>query len=255
MHKLILYTSFIGQENIILPICQSTNQFALDLCEQKAPQEGTAVLTFHQTAGRGQRGNTWQSEAGKNIALSVILKPGFLEISKQFYLNIVSSLAVYETLHSFLQEGLKIKWPNDILCREKKVAGILIENIIRGSKIAYSVIGIGININQNFFDYPQAASLKNFTAQEHDLYALSASLLKHLEEQYLILRAGHYNALKSAYLQRLFRYGDLAAYQLSDNSLFEGRLVGVQEDGRLLLIVGEEVKAFDFKEIRFVYGL
>ena len=254
MHKLILYSSFIGQESVILPTCQSTNQIAREICEKETPKEGTVVLTFDQTAGKGQRGNSWQSEPHKNLTVSVILKPTFLDLSRQFYLNILTSLAVYDFLSPFLDEyNLKVKWPNDILYTEKKICGILIENIIRGNQLEYSVIGIGVNINQEKFNYPQASSLKSFTNQEYDLYEMTSQLLKKLEDQYLLLKEGKFEELKSSYIQKLFQYGQDAIYQDTKDQPFEGQIVGLQEDGRLVLVIGQEVKAFDFKEIKFLY--
>ena len=254
MHKLILYSSFIGQESIILPTCQSTNQFAREICEKESPKEGKVVLTFDQTAGKGQRGNSWQSEPHKNLTLSVILKPTFLDLSRQFYLNIMTSLAVFDFLSPFLEEySLKVKWPNDILYTEKKICGILIENIIRGSQLEYTVIGMGVNINQETFDYPQASSLKNFTNQAYDLYEITSQLLKKLEDQYLLLKNGKFEELKNRYIQKLFQYGQDAIYQDAQQKTFEGKIVGLQEDGRLVLVTGQEVKAFDFKEIKFLY--
>lgn len=254
MHKLLLNTSFIGQEIVFLPECQSTNQIALQMCEKKSPKEGLTVLTFHQTAGRGQRGNTWQSEGGKNLTFSVVLKPGFLAISSQFYLNIIASLAVYEFFSSFLKKELKIKWPNDILFKEKKICGILIENILRGSKMEYSVVGMGLNINQEQFDYPKASSLKNFTGQTYNLEVLVAALLEQFEKQYILLREGRFELLKAEYLQKLFRFGEKHLYQSVEGNFFEGTIKDVQHEGRLFVEVAGQLKAFDFKEIQFVFG-
>ncbi len=253
MHKLIINTSFIGQNLINLPSCQSTNQYAMDLKESDHHPEGTTVLTFHQTAGRGQRGNRWEANPYENITLSVILQPHFLPIEEQFALNKVVSVAVYDFLRPYLGKSLRIKWPNDILNQEKKLGGILIENVIRGQSLEKSVVGIGININQEHFAYPQASSLKSFTNRDYNLYSLIPELLSRVEENYILLKQGKKEQLDQAYLERLFRYQQKGLYRNRDGQFFEATLKGVAPDGRLMLEEAEGVKYYGFKEVVFIY--
>ncbi len=127
-------TLFIGKDLRYLPMCQSTNLTALELIENDDYFEGTTLITDHQTAGRGQQGNTWEAEKGQNITLSVILAPRHLHSSEQFFLNMAVTLAIHDFLQSFLENPklLKIKWSNDLLYHSQKISGILIHNIISG---------------------------------------------------------------------------------------------------------------------------
>ena len=143
-----------------LPSCRSTNQVASDLLSVKKPNEGLVVLTRNQTEGRGQRGSHWESEPGKNLTFSTILKPTFLPISRIFDLTIVASLAIVRSLADFGLESCKIKWPNDIYCRDAKIAGILIENAVRANQIEWAIVGIGLNVNQTKFLTADATSTK-----------------------------------------------------------------------------------------------
>ncbi|MFN3316125.1 MAG: biotin--[acetyl-CoA-carboxylase] ligase, partial [Raineya sp.] len=146
-------------------MCQSTNLTALELIENDDYFEGTTIITDHQTAGRGQQENTWEAEQGQNITLSVILTPQMLKVQEQFFLNMAVTLAIYDLLQGLVSNptALKIKWSNDLLYQNKKICGILIQNIISGQNIAKSVVGIGININQMTFKESQAISLAQIT--------------------------------------------------------------------------------------------
>ncbi|MFI5140988.1 MAG: biotin--[acetyl-CoA-carboxylase] ligase [Bacteroidia bacterium] len=136
-------TLFIGQHILELDAAESTNTYATNLIKEIQVAEGTIVFTHNQTKGRGQVGNTWQAETGKNLTFSMVLHPNFLAVEKQFYLSKITSLAVFGMLTEFLNTSLydiKIKWPNDILVNDKKIAGILIENILRGNFLQSSVM-------------------------------------------------------------------------------------------------------------------
>src|ERR1035441_10550859 len=147
-----MQTLFIGKNLITLDSVASTNNFAKDMLSNTRPVEGTAIMAKEQYAGRGQMGNAWETESGKNLTCSFILYPEFLEADKQFFLNMAVALAVKDFCEHVLHDEIKIKWPNDIYYHDKKLGGILIENSISGNKISSSVIGIGINVNQTAFD-------------------------------------------------------------------------------------------------------
>ena len=252
MHNLILNTLFVGKPVIYLPTCHSTSTYARNLAAKEKITEGTVILTSEQTAGRGQMGNSWESEPYQNVTLSIILRPVFLKISEQFYLNIAISLGIYNFLHGYLDHDLKIKWPNDILYDNYKLGGILIENVIKGHNIEYSIIGIGLNINQRAFKTPQASSLKLLTGSHYNLEELVPKLLKSIEETYLRLRQNQLFELKNEYIRGLFRWGE--KYTFKSNVLFEGKIVGIDEYGRLLVEDNnQEVKHYNFKEIAFIY--
>ena len=168
---------------IALDETDSTNRYISQLCNelQESVAELTTVTAEFQTAGKGQRGNTWEAERGKNLLFSFVLYPTFLEARRQFILSQIVSLSIKEELDRWSDE-ITIKWPNDIYWRDKKICGILIENDLSGHFIGRSISGIGININQNEFhsDAPNPVSLKQITGQEHDRY----EILSHICRKY-----------------------------------------------------------------------
>ena len=162
MYKIQPNTLFTGKIIKYLPTCHSTNDIAAEMIQSQEVFEGTIIITDHQTTGRGQRGNSWEAAIGQNLTLSLILKPTFLRASDQFQLNVAVSLGVHEFLSQYLPEGLTIKWSNDIYHYDKKLGGILIENTLQGYNIGYSVIGIGLNINQKQFENIRGTSLRAY---------------------------------------------------------------------------------------------
>src|ERR1043165_9220886 len=147
-------TLFIGQNKVFLPETHSTNSYAIELLKNVNAIEGTVVYTHKQTQGKGQRGNSWIAEPQRNTTLSLILRPVFLNSKNTFYLSKITALALHDLLTEILDVGqfdIKIKWPNDILVNSKKIAGVLIENSILNEHLQWSVIGIGINVNQDNF--------------------------------------------------------------------------------------------------------
>ena len=250
MFKVPLNTLFIGQKIIYLPTCQSTNSYAMDMSEVDVV-EGTIIITSHQTAGKGQRGNTWEALPNQNFTFSVILKPHFLPIHKQFELSMIVALGISNFLQKYLPDSVKIKWPNDIFYQNKKICGILIENILKKDVLDKSIIGIGINILQEEFQSNQATSLRKITGEMYDLELLFPELLKNLEEQYLLLINNHSTLIKSNYLAKMFRFNEECKFY--SNRLFTGKIVDVDIVGNLIVEVeGEEFK-FGMKEISFVY--
>jgi BirA family biotin operon repressor/biotin-[acetyl-CoA-carboxylase] ligase len=237
-----------------LPEVDSTNSFAQALLSKSKPAEGTVISTCCQTAGRGQIGSHWESEPDKNISLSVIFYPDFLEAKEQFQLNQCISLAVFDLVKNCLPyHPVSIKWPNDVYVGSRKIAGILIQNSLINTQIRSTVAGIGININQATFrtNPPNPTSLLLETGQEHPLHDLVPQLCELLEARYLQLRAGKIVPLQQDYLRQLYRFGQSAYYVRSDGETFQGTIVGIDETGRLKVQVGSEIECFDLKEIRF----
>lgn len=212
--------------------------------------EGTIIITDHQTAGKGQRGNSWEAEQGKNLTFSLLLKPQFLSLDRQFFLNIISSLAVSEVLTHYFPKKIKIKWPNDIYAENLKISGILIQNLLRNSSISHSVIGIGVNINQREFKEPKATSLNLITGEQYSLLSLLKKLLFALEKYYDLLVTGKLHILQDSYLKNLYWKNEKHMFRAE--SFFEGEIVGIDEIGKLLVNTGGETKSFSFKEIEFV---
>ncbi|PKV66605.1 biotin--[acetyl-CoA-carboxylase] ligase [Pontibacter ramchanderi] len=244
-------TLFMGQQLFFLPVCESTNSEAQQLLLKNEATEGCVVLTDEQTHGRGQRGNSWEAAPGKNITLSVILSPVFLAVRHQFYLNMAVSLAVLDLLR---EQGLgqaRVKWPNDLYFEDRKLGGILIENTVTSQFIQHSIVGIGLNVNQLHFGISTATSLAAEVGTQLDVKRLVNRLLELLEKRYLELRSGKIDKLKYEYLQALFRYQEEHGYQIGPEQV-QGRIMGVDEDGRLALEVAGELRYFGFKEIAYL---
>lgn len=250
MYKIPANTLFVGKNLVFVPDCPSTNTLALEISQQSTVNEGTVVITDHQTAGRGQRGNQWEAQPRKNLTFSLILKPNFLAVNKQFYLNVVICLALKDYLKEKTTDTVHIKWPNDILVHEKKISGVLIENQLQGSAISNSVAGVGLNMNQKDFGTATATSLSLITYSDHDLAEELLELLSFIEGRYLQLRAGDYDLLMEVYLACLYRRHERHVYS-SRGVTFEGEILDLDEWGRLRVRTGDAVRVFDVKEIRY----
>ena len=250
IHLRRLDTLFVGRVFHDLPSVDSTNSHALSILSKSKPPEGTVVFTLCQTAGRGQLGNVWESEPGKNISLSVILYPSFLLAQNQFLLNQAISLAVADTVAGQFPET-QVKWPNDIYVGHQKVAGILIQNSISGSYLKSSVVGIGLNVNQVGFskNAPKAASFRSLAGKAFDIDELAVVLCQNIESRYLNLKTGKIVPLQSEYLERLYRLGKNTIFLGLDGKKFRGIITGVSPFGKLQVEVDGISKAFDLKEI------
>lgn len=234
-----------------MPTCHSTNDIALQMVRNTDTTEGTVIITDHQLQGRGQRGNEWLTRSGENITMSIILKPRFIQASNQYFLNMAVSQAVHSTVKHFLknQETL-IKWPNDILVDRKKIAGILIENGLSGRNLDYSVVGIGLNVNQSDFSLPSATSLKLASRDNINLNSVFEKLVENLEVSYLKLKANRFSELKADYLSSLIGYRTKLTFRSEYE--FEGVIEDVEDSGLLRVNIEGISKPFDFKEIEFI---
>jgi BirA family biotin operon repressor/biotin-[acetyl-CoA-carboxylase] ligase len=241
----------LGNRIVKLDETASTNVFLQEMLLNTTCFEGLVVLTKNQIQGKGQRGNTWESENGKNLTFSVLLKPNVL-IEEQFVLSQVVSLGIYDFLAKMGFERVAIKWPNDIYVDGKKIAGILIENTLSANKIANCIVGIGLNVNQiQFSPSINATSLAILTDKEFDLEQLLSDLLKHIEYRYLQLKAGKNTQLKQDYLNVLLGYLKPLHY-LVNNERVTGIIRGVSASGKLQVEINAQVKEFDLKEISLI---
>lgn len=217
--------------------------------------EGTLVVTDYQTAGRGQRGNHWEADAGKNLVLSLVLKPVFIKASEQFGLSVAISLGIHEFLAGYFpEEDITIKWPNDHYHKDRKIAGVLVENTLNKHTLESSIVGIGVNVNQTRFVENKAVSMRMATQErsgEFDLAVLLTELAQHLESNYLQLRTKGPESLKERYLLRLYGYQQERTFS-QQGRLFRGRIVGVDAIGRLQVAEGPAIHAFGLKEIQFL---
>ena len=244
-------TLFTGQQLLWLPACASTNAEAQALIGQNRASEGCTVITDFQTAGRGQRGHQWEAAPAENLLLSVVWQPTFLAAAQQFALSQAVALGVHDWAAALLgpDAQLKLKWPNDLYYGEQKLGGILIENTLNGPKIQHSIVGVGLNVNQQRFAVPTATSLGRLTGRAYAREALAARLLECLEQRYLQLRAGQVGQLRQAYLRALYRYQQTHWFEV-DGQRLSGQIVGVEDDGRLAVALGQEVRQFGLQEIR-----
>ncbi|MGI4833901.1 MAG: biotin--[acetyl-CoA-carboxylase] ligase [Janthinobacterium lividum] len=244
-------TIFTGQQLIWLPACPSTNTEAHQLLRENRASEGCTVITDDQTAGRGQRGNTWHAAPAENLTLSVVWKPTFLAATQQFLLSQAVALAAHDWAALFLPaaEQLRLKWPNDLYFGQQKLGGILIENTLSGAMIQASIVGLGLNVNQQHFNLPTATSLGLLTGRHFRRQELAARLLECLEARYLQLRAGRVGELRRAYLAVLYRYQEWHPFEVGGRRV-QGCIVGVEADGQLAVELAGTVRRFGLQEIR-----
>jgi len=248
-------TLFTGQNEIYLSEIPSTNSFAMELLSKTSPPEGTCIIADYQSAGRGQIGRYWHSKAGKNLLISYIFYPESLDLSFQFYLNIMSGLALLETVKPYFA-GAKIKWPNDIYAGDRKLAGILVQNVLRGQHIRATIVGIGLNVNEMQFpaEIPNPVSLAQLTGTETDLSAIRMQLSKKLEQYYLILKKGKYCQLMTEYRENLYRIHKESLFTGAEGMSFAGTITGVDDQGRLQIMLSEngQPAAYNFREITYI---
>jgi BirA family transcriptional regulator, biotin operon repressor / biotin---[acetyl-CoA-carboxylase] ligase len=245
---------FVGQNLITIKQIDSTNNFLKESLSNSKPfSEGTVIMAESQYAGRGQQQNRWHSEGGKNLTFSILLNPVFLPLAQQFDLTRAISLGIVNALTPLLGDQLKIKWPNDIYYRDGKLGGILIENIVQGGQIKNSIIGIGLNINQEVFplDVPNPVSLRQILRRDYDLKILLSDICKNIEVTYLNLKAGKFNLVRKAYLERLYWLNERKMFKAGGHA-FEGIIENVKDDGFLIVNNGSGASEYTQKEIEFL---
>lgn len=230
----------------------STNTY-LDSLDNDAPQpEGCVVTTRRQSAGRGQRGNSWESEPDRNLTFSYLLRPVGVKPHEQFILSQAVSLAVVDVLSQYA-EGFSVKWPNDIYYHDRKIAGILIEHTLSGEEITRTIVGIGLNVNQTVFrsDAPNPVSLSQITGDTYDLDSLLEAVLDATSHRYRMCDARR-DGIRTDYMQRLYRKTGFYRYR-DKTGVFEAVVEAVLPDGRLVLRHRDgKIRAYAFKEVSFL---
>ena len=239
---------------IKLNAIDSTNSYLRQLCSEKALKDYTIVVAKHQTQGRGQMGTVWDSEKGKNLMFSLFKDLSMHDVEFPFYISMAISLAIIKAFKALNIPDLTIKWPNDILSADKKICGILIENVIK-NKLNYTIIGIGVNVNQTEFNnLPKASSLKTITGVQYNLDEILLSIIKHTKYYSLLLQEEKYDAVKTEYENLLFRRNKPSTFKNDEGELFSGFIKGVTKYGKLQVLLEDEiVKKFDLKEIELLY--
>ncbi len=237
---------------IKLDAIDSTNDFLKRMTLNLPLQNGTVVQTDYQFKGRGQTNNTWYSEKDKNLLFSVLYTFDNLKIKNRFYLNKIVSIAVFEVLNTYTST-IKIKWPNDIMASNKKIGGILIENIFNSNKISQTIIGVGINVNQLFFEeVSQATSLKILLDKEFNVDFILLEILDRLNKQIDLVIQEKFSEIDNLYFTNLYRFKKPAMYR-DKNGFFMGKIIHIEQTGMLKMeLENESVKYFDLKEIKFL---
>ncbi len=252
MHKIFAKPLFLGKKVIFLTDCHSTNDEMSSMVKKEDFSEGLIIYTDHQKSGKGQRGNVWFDEAGKNVLMSVLIKPTYLAISDQHLLNIVIGLSIIRCLTKHVEEKrIKLKWPNDVLIDNKKICGILVENSIQGNKLDNSIIGIGFNLNQKAFNLPSATSLVIETGLEFERDEFIEKLLIDLEYFLLKLKNGQKSLLLQLYHEKLYLKGEVSTYRDKEGE-FSGVILGIDNTGKLIVSKEGNFHNYDIKEISFL---
>lgn len=214
----------------------------------------TVISADFQTEGIGQIGSKWISEPRKNVLMSIIVYPDFINVSDSFKLQFLASLTCIDVLSSFIDGNeLSIKWPNDILVDRKKIAGVLIRNIFMGSTIRSSVIGFGLNVNQTLFSTLQTpvTSLRSITGKEHSVPEIRLQIYSKFRKLYDLLEKG--KSLKDLYLMMLYGYEEVFSfYDMKEQRYKSGEIIDVMGSGHLVVKVGTTIEKYGFKEIKFM---
>lgn len=232
----------------------STNNYVRSMATSLTEKEFVVVTADFQTSGRGQRGNSWESEKGKNLLFSILCRPTFLNANQQFRLSQVISLSIKEELEHHAKK-ISIKWPNDIYWREKKIGGILIENDLEGKQIALSIIGVGINLNQLDFtgDAPNPVSLMQATGQPKDADTILQKILARFEFYYRKLEEGKSDLIAELYKKSLLRKHGYYMFKDKDG-IFGARIHAIEPDGHIVLEDTEKnLRTYSFKELSYIF--
>ena len=234
----------IGNSLVVLESVDSTNNYAMGMVHAGLAKHGDAYFSKAQTAGKGQRGKSWESGAGENIIVSCIIRPIEFSLSDPLILSQIIALSCYDLVNHYSGSDTTIKWPNDIYWRDRKTGGILIENRFKGDEWQYAVAGIGININQTIFSSSllNPVSLKQVTGNTYDVVSLAKELCYHIQKRLEGLNLG--NVLDD-YNNHLYKKGE-RVFLKANNSIFETQIKGVNNKGQLI--------TFDKKEELFTWG-
>lgn len=240
---------------IKLDAIDSTNSFLRKLYTYKSVEDFTVVTTKLQTNGRGQMGTVWASERCKNLTFSVFVNTSALQMDFPFYLSMVTATAVSAVLQDFFIPKISVKWPNDILSQDKKLCGILIENVMKKGVINASIIGIGLNVNQiNFENLPKATSLSAITGKIYDLDEVLEALVKKLKAGILAIEQKQFETIKANYEANLFRKNKPSTFKDAKGNLFSGFIKGVTNEGNLRIVLEDNiVKTFTLKALTLLY--
>lgn len=235
----------------------STNTYLRELKGGDPEYDYEVAVASFQTAGRGQKGNTWESEAGKNLLFSILAHPDNLKVQEQFYISQAIALAVSDSVMAAIGPehagNVSVKWSNDVYWKDFKMAGILIENTLQGTSILDTVVGVGLDVNQEVFvsDAPNPISLKNITGKDFDMEVLLQDIIARFIG-YMERPASERPEVDKAYRDRLYRRDGFHKFR-DENGIFEARIEGIRPDGCLMLqTISDEHRVYEFKQVQFI---
>ncbi len=240
-------------KTVRLETVDSTNSF-LRTYTPAADEPMTVAVAAYQTAGRGQGANTWESEAGKNLLFSVLVHPVMLPVRSRFLLSEAGALALKEALADYVKDDIRLKWPNDIYWKDRKLSGTLIETRLGGGHIKDCIFGVGLNVNQTVFhsDAPNPVSLCQILGHEVDKDELLDKIIRKFSDFYHLLEMGGYNDISAMYHEALYRRGGFHRFRDADGD-FDGAIIEVDDDGHLILRDRNgSIRSYQFKEVEFI---
>jgi BirA family biotin operon repressor/biotin-[acetyl-CoA-carboxylase] ligase len=228
------FKGLIGNNFVELQTVDSTNNYTVKKVHAGLAFHGNVFFAHEQFAGKGQFGKRWNAAPNENIIMSVVLEPDFLTISQQFFLSVCVAGACIDFISEYIPNGFFIKWPNDLYWRDRKIGGILIENILQGDEWKFAIVGIGININQTEFPefLPNPVSLKQITGKTFSAVDLAKELCNKIEEKYQQLKSAGFDNLLKEYNRYLFRNNEKVRLK-KENIVFETTIIEATKDGQL----------------------
>jgi BirA family biotin operon repressor/biotin-[acetyl-CoA-carboxylase] ligase len=227
--------TLIGHRRILLDKVGSTQDFAMELLKSRSNHHGTVILAHAQENGKGRLDKKWESQEGQNFIGSIIIhSPPALDKNNFNLMSMFTAIAVHESIASMVKAEVKIKWPNDILVSNKKVAGILIHNLWRSQHPVLSILGIGVNINQSEFPshLSQASSLKIISQSNLDKAYFTELLIASLNKWYTALCEDQYDVILRAYHARLFGLNEQISFEFHGSEYF-GKIIEVSANGKI----------------------
>lgn len=240
----------LGKKIIQIESVDSTNNYIANLMNVGKIQHGTVILAEEQKNGKGQRGSKWLSNPGENLIFSMFLDTATLSVNHQFLLTEFVSVSVCNVLRKVGVDSV-IKWPNDIFVNKKKIAGILIENQIKGSYLNGTIVGIGLNVNQIHFGDLNATSIKIEKGVFFLVQEFVFLLLHEMNTNWDLIQESNFKILEQQYLNHLWLLNQKSIYT-DKNGEFEGIVEGVDENGKLIIKRDDSFFRYDLKEISFV---
>ena len=243
-------TLFVGNTLFKFNKLKSTNNYCWELLNEKKLPEGTIILSKFQSDGKGQMGKRWISEKGLGLLFSIILYPNEL-LSYQFYFNKAISLGLCEGLN-FFQKSFKIKWPNDIYFNDKKISGILIENGVNKNRFHTSIVGIGINLNQQKFsnDLKNPISLRQIIGEKCESNFVLNKICTFIENRYLQFKSRNFKKIDEDYHSKLYKIGNECSFKRNDLE-FKAFFDSVNKSGSIVLKKNGEKSSYPLGELEF----